>query len=234
MKKKVNLKFACPLPWENLLELSGTERFCNSCKKKVIDFSKEDNPNTSDAQCGRFKLTQVERISKTLPLSQTGVIVFSFATLLGLAPLTSSAQERINQPTQRIDTLKAFRFHGLVRDSISRETIPFANVTVFNAQGEVIGGGPTDINGLFDFEIPLKGSDLRNLVVQFSFTGYKKKAIDSNRLLCEGGLVEVELKPDPDSLNDVIILGGYDPFTRDNFKHSNTFSNEEHKTNYRQ
>ena len=89
--KNVELSFACPERWENLIDV-GANKFCEKCQHVVVDFTRLSQEEFKDALknnpgrlCGRFKSTQMKT-----PLFK--YIAASAITLSVLAP-TSCTEE---------------------------------------------------------------------------------------------------------------------------------------------
>lgn len=68
MENKINIPRPCNENW-NSMPPNKNGRFCNSCNKTVIDFTKMDNPeiqkyffenSSKERICGHFKFNQIE------------------------------------------------------------------------------------------------------------------------------------------------------------------------------
>lgn len=87
-------------------------------------------------------------------------LFLAFVLLLG-----SISYANPNDPVDKIGTIK-----GKVLDKQLQEPLPFVTVSVLNTAGEIITGGITDDNGLFE----IKGIPEGESNVTIQFIGYKK------------------------------------------------------------
>lgn len=100
------IKISIPEPChENWFEMSNTEKgkFCSSCQKNVIDFTKSSDReillayNKNDSLCGRFKTSQLKR-EINIPKEKKSFWIITAASViafLGLGTQTSKAQGKI-------------------------------------------------------------------------------------------------------------------------------------------
>ena len=68
MEKKINIPKPCNQNWNSMVP-NKNGRFCNSCSKTVVDFTKMDNleiqnylieNSSKESVCGHFKFNQIE------------------------------------------------------------------------------------------------------------------------------------------------------------------------------
>lgn len=100
------IKISIPEPChENWLEMTSTDkgRFCSSCQKNVIDFTKSSDReillsfNETQKLCGRFKISQLDR-NIIIPKEKKSVwliVAASMITFLGLGNQTAKAQGNV-------------------------------------------------------------------------------------------------------------------------------------------
>jgi hypothetical protein len=100
------IKISIPEPChENWLEMTSTDkgRFCSSCQKNVIDFTKSSDReillsfNETQKLCGRFKISQLDR-NIIIPKEKKSVwliVAASMITFLGLGNQTAKAQGKV-------------------------------------------------------------------------------------------------------------------------------------------
>lgn len=82
---------------------------------------------------------------------------------------------------------------GKVSDLINMETIPFANIVLKDKKGEVIAGGASDFDGIFNIN-PVKAGIYK---VEVSFTGYETETFQ-----------EVQISPNIETTLDVFLSEG--------------------------
>ncbi|MBA0885235.1 hypothetical protein [Flavobacterium undicola] len=109
------IKISIPEPChENWMEMSPTEkgRFCSSCQKNVIDFTKSSDReivmayNKNDKLCGRFNNFQINR-NLIIPKEKKSIWVIAAASMiafLGLGNQTAKAQESVKTEQKTIPT----------------------------------------------------------------------------------------------------------------------------------
>ncbi len=194
MKEKVHLKYACPIPWDQMLSSGEKHRFCQACKKHIRDFSAEDQVDTTGVECGRFSAHQVARISRQFNWNKNAVAVFSIATVLGLSTQALQAQNKsdTHQPTREIFK-GSYKLSGIIKDQQSDKALPFANVIIREANGPLITGAVTNFDGHFEILIGADDLNRLNLIAEVSFTGFQKTILDT-------------LNFDPNCRNKVILV----------------------------
>lgn len=212
MEKKVNINFACPIPWDSMKSINDKDRFCSKCSKKVRDFSKDRNTATEGIECGRFRMDQVKNINHSYNFNPRKVFVVSLLSLIGIsAPITMQAQVDSNQTTSvahQVYQKKSFKISGTVKDSLTGDAIPFANVVVKDQSGNIIAGSSTDFEGQFSIDpISIKLRD-QDFSLEIFITGYHDKVLssptlDSSKL---DVVIEIALQPATTDLPEVDII----------------------------
>lgn len=183
----------CDKNWANMLP-DEQGRFCNSCKKNVIDFTVMDNKEMyatilkSDANiCGRFNQAQLD-----IPLPQEvekkqywHKYFFSFLVPAFLFAKQAVAQKKIGKvkaTTTVCNTVtmgmvlaetvqKHFKFSGVVMDAASKEIISNASVQIKERTDGVI----TDSTG--NFTLTAKTASPAITVI-ISAIGFETKEIE--------------------------------------------------------
>lgn len=190
MKKKKPIVLTIPSPcsqkWEEMTKTSQG-RFCDHCKKDVIDFSGLSDAAlhqkmlSAPGSCGRFTNTQLNRLifplqQKKNPLRPLAGIAASLALLSACNEHTGDS--KIQQPTSQHPTgkkedkyteVKNFCISGKVYDP-NDMPIEMAEVR-FN--GEMVA--LTDKNGLFSFS-PANPDTVRLNLLEFSYPGLETKS----------------------------------------------------------
>lgn len=210
MDKKVNISYACPIPWESMVSINDKESYCSRCSRNVRDFSQDKSSDTKGIECGRFRIDQVKSINRTFNFNPRQVFVISLLSLMGIsAPMHAQAQVESNQtnPIAKVYQKKSFKITGMVSDSLTGEALPFVNVVLKDTSGFIVAGSSTGFEGQFSIE-PIS-TKLRNqdFSLEFSFTGYQDK-IPRNSSLDPSAVdvvIEIELKPSEIELTPVII-----------------------------
>lgn len=84
---------------------------------------------------------------------------------------------------------------GIVRDEKTGEPLPFVNVQLVDANGNMINGTTTNFDGYYAIAIPETGHELR-----FSYIGYKTQGTP-----VFAGTINQTLSPDQNELQEVVI-----------------------------
>jgi hypothetical protein len=157
-------------------------RFCGSCSKTVLDFTKATDKeiiqtlNQTENSCGRFYNHQLNRdLLDSKPkksfwilasISLIGFLGLNSTAALAQTPVKTEQTEKINtaQDTTKT-TLVLKRITGVVSDEFG--SLPGALIVI---KGTNIGT-TTDIDG--NFEIEAKEGD----ILEITFTGFEKNSI---------------------------------------------------------
>ncbi|MEO5893720.1 MAG: carboxypeptidase-like regulatory domain-containing protein [Ferruginibacter sp.] len=189
------IKFTIPEPchenWHamNIIEQG---RFCTSCQKDVIDFSKMNDPEIFDIllkgdanKCGRFSAAQMKSGINYAVEKKMHWHKYFFSLLLPAALLTkqSSAQvglilkrnvvsrpiamHRITNPF----TDKSFVIQGRVVDSMTNELIEGATITIMGTSN----GTAVNKDGAFKLE---GKANATAVTIKITATGYESTEID--------------------------------------------------------
>lgn len=139
MENKVRIPNPCNENW-NAMSPKGNGRFCNSCDKTVIDFTKMDKPeiqkyfteNTANERiCGHFKFDQVEtaesirynnlrnRFNRIRIKPVKMLAVFSLGLFFSLSSCIMGKRAEVDgEPA--VDTIKETEINNQVKDSIRK------------------------------------------------------------------------------------------------------------------
>lgn len=125
------MKFSCQVKWEEM-DVIGSDRFCNSCNKTVIDFTRHSEEDLQawfreyPDTCGRFLQEQVD--PSLVPLDQLTLSVKrGLAITLSILALGSSHAQTENSPTVPIEQIPAAQSPHRdkeYREEISTSVIP--------------------------------------------------------------------------------------------------------------
>ncbi|MEZ4796049.1 MAG: carboxypeptidase-like regulatory domain-containing protein [Flavobacteriaceae bacterium] len=177
--------------------------FCNSCKKKVIDFTKMNtneiidyfSSNNTQNTCGRFKNSQL----KNYDMKNSTNKKFNFIKGIGLACLalfsltTVQAQEENNTNTQTESIQNSF----IVKGTVSDETGPLPGANIILKGSRV--GTASDMDGNFEFPQKLKKGD----VLIFSYVGMETKFVTIEN---QNSASNITLKINTD-IEEIIVVG---------------------------
>ena len=183
------IKISIPNPChENWLEMLPVEkgRFCSSCQKNVIDFTKSSDREIilaykkEDTLCGRFKISQLERKMAIVKEKKTiwMIAAASLIAFLGLGNQTARAQGKIKieqtdkkqlNDTVNIKSTSKNNYSGVILDE-NNNPLPGARVIIKNT----LNGVQTDIDGKFSIEAN-PGDVLKVLYIGYKEVEFKLK-----------------------------------------------------------
>lgn len=223
MFRKLNLSIPTPCheSWKNMT-LSEQGRFCQSCKKEVVDFTTMNDTELlafftqkkSGSVCGRLVGRQLktalptERRTSQLPKF---LLQFTLPSLLIAGEATSQVaiKQEVRIVADRTDSLlqqksidsKKKMIKGRITDE-SGTPIPFATISV---EGMNIKTA-TDENGAFQLFLPIATS---KTVMQIESVGYRslRKKIRLKKNHSKETQVEVNLQMEDQLMGEVVIVG---------------------------
>ena len=183
------IKISIPNPChENWLEMSPVEkgRFCSSCQKNVIDFTKSSDREIilaykkEDTPCGRFRISQLDRKMAIVKEKKTiwMIAAASLIAFLGLGNQTARAQGKIKieqtdkkqlNDTVNIKSTSKNNYSGVILDE-NNNPLPGARVIIKNT----LNGVQTDIDGKFSIEAN-PGDVLKVLYIGYKEVEFKLK-----------------------------------------------------------
>ncbi|MEO2059221.1 MAG: carboxypeptidase-like regulatory domain-containing protein [Mesonia sp.] len=230
MKFKLNIPEPCHEDWQ---QMSPTQKgkFCASCQKEVIDFTKlsatEIARKTKNAKqlCGRFTSTQLEQdyvSTSQSSLSRLGIALGlgSIITVAqpGLAQEKRPTQESVlnlnseNEEEEKIDVVEAlnnkmpicgFDEVIIITGNVTEETgLPLPGVNII--QQNTSNGTQTDFDGNFSIEI--SEEDFENEVfLQFSYVGFETVQVKINSEE-KNQTLKLELSPGEALEGEVVII----------------------------
>ena len=220
MNYKLNIPEPCHEDWQ---QMSPTQkgRFCTSCQKEVIDFTKlsstEIARKTKNATqlCGRFTSTQLDQ--EYITPSQNRLNRLGIA--LGLGSIVAVAQPGFAQKKKskevKVQTQKDYQLQGEValgtqaKDSITikgtvtdEENIPLPGVNVI--QQNKTNGTQTDFDG--NFSIKILEEDLKDEIsLGFSYIGYEKQVLACSNF--NFNHLKIQMQEEDFETEEVIIVG---------------------------
>ena len=176
-KIKISIPQPCHENWQEMKE-EGRGRFCNSCQKKVFDFTTVTDREIVNAfeknnnLCGRFLNTQLDR-DLIKPKEKNSLWLATTTALISLVGLNEvTAQEKTPTEQTEAEFIKGkskqvkneeIEVSGVVYDE-HKYPLPGANVVVKRTKAYIA----SDIDGKFT----VKASKGDILII--SFVGYKK------------------------------------------------------------
>lgn len=212
MKFQMSVPKPCHENW-NKMTPAEKGRFCTSCKKEVIDFTKLSNKqiafevNKGKSLCGRLKKEQLETVVN-VPEKNSFRGVVAASILLSIISVSEGVIAQVCKKTEKVPVLKNDSIVHLEKKN------DFKKVKVFGNVNDVSGGLPgvmvvlkgttigaeTDFDGNFVVEIP-KNQEKKNILV-FSFVGYESREVEITNY---NKNLKVTLKEDDNILGEVVV-----------------------------
>ena len=218
MKFKLNIPEPCNEDWQ---QMSPTQKgkFCASCQKEVIDFTKlsatEIARKTKNAKqlCGRFTSTQLEQeyiAASQNSLSRLGIALGLGSIIAvaqpGLAQEEKTAKVKVDaendsqykESTQAATQKDSIRIRGTVTDE---EGLPLPGVNVIQQNSS--HGTQTDFDGHFSIAISEKDFE-KEVFLEFSYVGFETKVIKLKNNYEKK--LEVELNVNMEAMSSGIVV----------------------------
>ena len=218
MKFKLNIPEPCHEDWQ---KMSPTQKgkFCASCQKEVIDFTKlsatEIARKTKNAThlCGRFTTTQLEQeyISNSQSsLSRLG-IALGLGSIIAVAQPSFAQEEKTakvkvdnendshyKESTQATTQQDSITIRGTVTDD---EGLPLPGVNVL--QKNTSNSAQTNFDG--DFSIEIFEEDFENEVfLEFTYIGFETKIIKLNNNAAKE--LEIKLNVNMEAMSSGMVV----------------------------
>jgi hypothetical protein len=189
MKESFSLSIPkpCSETWDNFTPAQHG-RFCNSCNKTVVDFTKmgEDEilefiSTKQNHTCGRFRSSQLKIYSGKEPLLKINpgltllkaslmsmLLIFMSKQTSAQTTTTKTRTEIVQQSNQKVKANTSVKQEQSIKGIVKspEDNLPLPGVTVY-LKGSV-EGTYTDGNGRFEFPRKLKEGD----VLVFSYIGF--------------------------------------------------------------
>jgi hypothetical protein len=195
-------------------------RYCESCEKTVIDFtnlSRQEIIRKLEGKkeiCGRLYASQLTEINSTK--SKTEFYLAKWAMLLRLGSILGISEPVLSQNIKpKIELQEKSNWKSILPKKAEKDTItikgkvtdlknnfPLAGVNII-FKGTSIGT-QTDFDGKFSMKIPTDKLDNDNYLV-FTYIGFETK---KRRFYKEDKSIDIKLKQDPSTPEQVVILGG--------------------------
>lgn len=206
METKINISIPQPCH-ENWQEMKAEDkgRFCNSCQKKVFDFTSSSDREIVNAfeknnnLCGRFLNTQLDR-DLVKPKEKSSLwlaVTTAFITLIGLNEVKAQEPVKIEQTDKKVldDNISnqndEIEVSGVVSDSSG--FVPGANIVIKGTKKST----QTDYDG--KFSIKVKEGD----ILVTSFLGYN----DSETKIINQNNIEIIINPNNSLMGEVVVVG---------------------------
>lgn len=225
MKISIEIPKACGENWEHMT-VSQLGKFCQVCKKEVIDFT-----NTTDAEllqkiksgqkiCGRFKQSQLSRDLKPNN-SKTNwkqlAVAAGFTSVLAIAApanaqKTSTKTEQLEKTSEKnseekhsISAKDSIVISGTVTDE---DEFPISDVKIKALDLGI--AVQTDFDGHFKIILPEK-TTANNLKLEFTSLGYETNILDVNEKYTN---LEIELKTETLLMGEVVVVRNMNVFRK--------------------
>ncbi|KUJ59852.1 hypothetical protein AR687_21110 [Flavobacteriaceae bacterium CRH] len=181
MTRKITISIPKPCH-ENWLEMTPTEKgkFCSSCQKNVIDFTKASDReiiqayNQNEDLCGRFRISQLDR-NIIIPKEKKPIWMIAAASIiafLGLGNQTARAQGKII--TEQTDSKQ---FKDSIKVKSKKDLITYKG-TLYDSQNNPIDGANVKVKRTkietktnFDGEFTIKAK--KGAVLIFQSLGFE-------------------------------------------------------------
>lgn len=213
MKHQITVPKPCHENW-NRMTATQKGKFCNSCNKEVIDFTKltdleiTNKISKGSNICGRFKEAQLDRDLNILQKSNISKVVASLALVSVISvtepiiPQTNiQAIEVVNKQGEIVFISKNSKEKFItIKGNIRDKSGSLPSVSILLKESNI--GVETDFDGNFSIKIPNKKR--KSIILIISYLGYKTEEI--NVLSIKKPLI-VEMKEDENILGEVITVG---------------------------
>lgn len=218
-KVRLSITAPCSEDWNNM-SLVSDGRFCNSCNKVVIDFTRYSDDelyrffssSKANGTCGRLLSTQLEpnKVQGSGFRIAVGA-VFGLVFSSWFLNTTAAVKSKNEAFEQMQPSFKKAKDHVVLTDTIGvikgkviddEAKMPLPGVTVkINRLNLVVS---TDAEGGF-----VLSSELLAIydTIEFNYPGYKVEKINLGQINLRKEVM-VEMKFDPSSLGEVIVVAG--------------------------
>lgn len=205
---KLKQLHSCPMNWESMASLDEQTKFCQTCTKKIHNFSDASDEEISDIMkdqtsvCARVPVSKLqESITPFQKVLLAMVICFS-GTLFRVDFVYG--QQGVSKQEVVVNNESSWEIKGVVRDSVTSETMIGVKITVVELEQYVL----TDLEGRFSIQIP---EEMDSVEIKIDFLMYtsqyrivhKKEMVilDDIRLVDDSELmmVGIIINIDPDS-----------------------------------
>ncbi|HTB08113.1 MAG TPA: hypothetical protein VK806_14275 [Bacteroidia bacterium] len=222
MSKSKTMQLTIPKPctegWDNMTP-NERGRHCQSCNKTVVDFSTftdkqlvEFFSKIAHNVCGRFNNFQLERQLVYVEPSRhqfLNRLLFGTAFTAGIIGSANANYNPNNKPLiERLGNQENSNkwnkqesgndsVRGVVMDSKSKQSLPFAAVTLLLNDSTQIGFTQTGIDGSFSMNVPQQyiGKKVELLIVYAGYNDRKMKIVaGANKALLKITLKEIPQK----------------------------------------
>jgi hypothetical protein len=212
-------------------------KIAKPCKKEVYDLTTGKTlSDTIGNFCGRIKAdASAKEISfKKLLWRQNPVKYILFTSLLLftrnikaqlLNKTDTSFEGNTNQ--NRVDTLtKTITVSGFLTDKKTKETIPFANVAVYDNLNNQLGVATTDINGVYKIKLDQAVIKGKTISVKAVYIGYEPTMIKDIPLNSIKQNIYISLSAGAVLMGDVMVVEPIEPVKPTNKTKDDLFNSE--------
>jgi hypothetical protein len=223
MKEKIKISISkpCSEDWKNL-KIRSNGRFCGSCQKNVIDFTKMTEAEIASFfkkkpsnTCGRFhpfqlkemELTNAKNVRSNSILGASLLSVFlAFFSNEAVSQEVSKEKTELHDSSvrsnQRTKNTENYRVKGRVKD-YTGESLPGVNIVL----KRTTSGTTTDLDGEFIFPLELHTGDI--LVV--SFVGFDTIEHEITNDDLSRGELHITLDSFVGFMGEIAVEGVYQP-----------------------
>lgn len=207
MEYEIQIPKPCHEDWAKM-SASERGRFCGSCKKEVIDFtrySKEELANRIDTGaniCGRFLAHQLNTniTSKQQNKNTNARLLIGISSLLSFGTFSLEAKTNLKPLLNHQDKTEIWHTNtteasayttikGKVFNEDTEEELAFVSVHIKHT--DILA--ETNPNGNYEIKIPREYFTDRTVVMELNYIGYENKSIVINR---NSKVINIPLKGD--------------------------------------
>ncbi|MCL6218721.1 carboxypeptidase-like regulatory domain-containing protein [Zunongwangia pacifica] len=225
MKISIEIPKACGENWEHMM-VSQQGKFCQVCKKEVIDFTKTaevelfEKIKKGQKICGRFKQSQLSHDLKSNNSKSNWkqlAVAAGFTSVLAIAApanaqKTSTKTEQLEKSSEKNSEEK----HSIsAKDSIiisgtviDEDDLPIPGVHIKLIDSKIVT--QTDFDGNFKIILAEK-TTANNLKLEFTSIGYENKIINVD---AKSTSLNIELKMETLLMGEVVIVKKMNVFRR--------------------
>jgi hypothetical protein len=226
----ISIPTPCTEDW-NAMTPHQSGKFCASCQKTVVDFSRMSDAeifnyfdNFKGATCGNFSEKQLNTpIIEPLILKPQNRWAWALSALL-LPTIAASQTAKINEATEVV-TPSVFETKSVVGNdflSIEGEVRELGGnflpvdgaIVAVNINTKIVAYGQTDSLGIFSINLP-KTYENQAFALVVSQIGYEKEQLLFEKFTSiKGNRLFISLKNEPISLEEGVVCTGFNVMTK--------------------
>ena len=223
----IDITYSCDKNWDEMSPLPNG-KFCSHCEKTVVDFT-----SFSDAElalffqkdrgniCGRLSTKQLNR-PLSIPLAPSrlhklkiagalaaGLMIAGQTTLAQSQPPIVQQEVSLHAQTPEGDTLPnaSTNITGKVTDELG-QPLMFATIVIY-ANGTLLGGTETGLDGTFKVNIPENSGEL---TLYCSYVGFEKQELTLKKE--QPGPIEIQMLAAKTTLPQVEVVAYRPPLVQ--------------------